>query len=618
MTATRRPVIVVTVAVTLLFATAGGASTGREGGTFRVVEGGLDEHDRSRARQLSAGNPDPRPCLRRARRVPGQAAAGRPPDRSPISPRRLPTISRNRKTYTFQIRKDARFSNGKPVTARDFVHALERILNPAMKSTNVGLFESLVGAQAMLDGTTKKLAGAVARGENPHAEADEAGGGLRDRPCQSVASVPCPSPFPVDPEGAKAPASEPGPYFVAQYVPGERIVLERNRFYKGARPQHVDRFVVELGVDIATAFARVEDGSADYALGPPTYFVENAARLARRHGVNKTQFFVVPAPGVRMFALNASRPLFKANVKLRQAVNFAVDRRALTRELGAYAGTATDQYLPSTMPGHVKRRIYPLTGPDLKKARALANGNRRSGKAVLYTLDSPVDLAQAEILKQNLAAIGIELEIQRFPIALLFQKLATPGEPFDIGRSTGGFVDPRPPRIPVRRADDRPAELRELVVLRLADLQPEARSRVEAPARTGARSRVRTDRRRAVTRCRAGDSVRSTERVHAGLVASRLCRRESVARLHRRLPEVARSVERLDRDPDRVAADGDPGRTVGESDGRHDLVGLRIDPRDGRVVRCSRPRPRPRQRRSRLARRQPESSSSSTTPCRSA
>jgi ABC-type transport system substrate-binding protein len=95
------------------------------------------------------------------------------------------------------------------------------------------------------------------------------------------------------------------------------------------------------------------------------------------------------------------------------------------------------------MPGYVDARIYPLTGPDLTKARALANGNRRSGKAVLYTLDGPVDVAQAEILKQNLAAIGIELEIQRFPTALLFQKLATPGEPFDIGRvNWSGFVDP--------------------------------------------------------------------------------------------------------------------------------------------------------------------------------
>ena len=438
MTVTRQTGAVVTVVVALLLATAGGAATGKEGGTFRVVEGGLT----STIDPALVGTPpeiqilDPacgglvafqdKPLPAGLRVVPHLAEA-------------LPTISRNGKTYTFQIRKDARFSNGRPVTARAFTDALERILNPAMKSDNVVLVESIVGAQAMLDGTTTRLAGAVANARTLTLRLTKP---VADFVTTLTGLCAVPESLPVDPEGAKAPLPSPAPYFVAQYVPGERIVLERNRFYKGARPQHVDRFDVELGVDIATAFGRVEDGSADYALGPPTYFVENAARLARRYGVNKAQFFVIPAPGVRMLALNASRPLFKANVKLRQAVNFAVDRRALTREFGAYAGTVTDQYLPSTMPGHVPARIYPLSGPDLKKARALANGNRRSRRAVLYTLAAPVELAQAEILKRNLAAIGIELEIQRFPIALLFQKLATPGEPFDIGRVNWGFVDP--------------------------------------------------------------------------------------------------------------------------------------------------------------------------------
>ena len=82
MTATRRPAIVVTVAVTLLFATSGGASTGREGGTFRVVEGGLASTIDPALVELSAGNPDPRPCVRRARRVPGQAASSGPPGRA--------------------------------------------------------------------------------------------------------------------------------------------------------------------------------------------------------------------------------------------------------------------------------------------------------------------------------------------------------------------------------------------------------------------------------------------------------------------------------------------------------------------------------------------------------
>ena len=163
MPATRRPAIVATVAVTLLFATSGGASTGREGGTFRVVEGGLastiDPALVQYPPELQILDPacgglvafQDKPLPAGLRIVPDLAES-------------LPRISRDRKTYTFQIRKDARYSNGKPVTARDFVHALERILDPTMKSTNVGFFESLVGAQAMLDGRTKKLAGAVARG----------------------------------------------------------------------------------------------------------------------------------------------------------------------------------------------------------------------------------------------------------------------------------------------------------------------------------------------------------------------------------------------------------------------------------------------------------------------
>ena len=95
------------------------------------------------------------------------------------------------------------------------------------------------------------------------------------------------------------------------------------------------------------------------------------------------------------------------------------------------------------MPGYRDARIYPLDRPDLRKARALASGRKRSGRAVLYTLSFPADRAQAQILRRDLAKIGIALEIKEFPLQVLFEKLSTPGEPFDIGRvSWGGLVDP--------------------------------------------------------------------------------------------------------------------------------------------------------------------------------
>ena len=423
---------------TLLVAAAGGAAGAREGGTFRIAEAGLFSTidpallkfpPEAEILRITCGG------LLAYPNKPLPAGLRIEPDLAEA----LPRVSRDARTFVFTIRKDARFSNGAPVLARDFVHAFERILDPAMKSSLVPYIDIIVGAQAVLDGKTKKLRGATARGRTLTIRLTRS---AWDFPIVAGGTCAVPSTLAADPEGARAPLPSAGPYYVSEYVPGERVVLLRNRFYRGPRPHHVDRFVVQLGVGPIAAFEQVLNGSADYALGPPTYFADKADTFVRRYGLNKTQFFAVPAPGIRMFALNSSRPLLKGNVELRQAINFAVDRQALARELGPYASTVTDQFIPPNLPGHVAARIYPLTGPDLRKARALAAGNRRTGKAVLYTSDTPVDIAQAQILQQSLARIGIALEIQKFPIGLLFDKLATPGEPFDIGRvSWGGMTD---------------------------------------------------------------------------------------------------------------------------------------------------------------------------------
>src|SRR6266508_352732 len=134
-----------------------------------------------------------------------------------------------------------------------------------------------------------------------------------------------------------------------------------------------------------------------------------------------------------MFLINTSRPLFRGNPSLRRALNFAVDRAALTREFGPYTATGTDQYLPPVMPGFRNERIYPLARPNVREARVLARGRTRSGKAVLYTCsDRPDCVALAQIFQQNLRAIGLEVRIRQFPLDLMFQKLSTPHEPYDL------------------------------------------------------------------------------------------------------------------------------------------------------------------------------------------
>src|SRR5919109_3943925 len=75
-----------------------------------------------------------------------------------------PAVSRDRRTYTFTIRRGARFSDGSLVTARAFLRALERIFTPAMRSGGGGTFEDIVGARKMLAGKAATVAGAVAKG----------------------------------------------------------------------------------------------------------------------------------------------------------------------------------------------------------------------------------------------------------------------------------------------------------------------------------------------------------------------------------------------------------------------------------------------------------------------
>lgn len=341
-----------------------------------------------------------------------------------------PVVSRDGRTYTFRVRPDARFSDGSRVTASAFVRAIERDLDPAMESVFASdLAAALVGGEDVLAGKARTPRGVSAMGRVLTLKLTRRDPRFREQ-LEYLCAVP-PS-LPADPEGARAPLSSPAPYFVAEYVPGERLVLERNRFYHGARPHHVDRFLADLAADPGTIIDRIASGQLDF--GEPGVLGERAAELEQRYGVNKSQFFVRPELQLAMFVLNTSRPLFRNNPQLRQAVNFAVDRSALTRELGPLGGTLTDQYLSPSQPGYRNEPVYPLQAPDLQRARALAQSHTRTGKAVLYTRSHPVDVAQAQVLQRNLRAIGLDVEIVQFPGLLLFDKLGTDGKLFDIGR----------------------------------------------------------------------------------------------------------------------------------------------------------------------------------------
>ena len=119
-----------------------------------------------------------------------------------------PIVSRDRRTYTFTIRRDARFSDGSPVTARVFVHALERMFDPQMKSGAGPFFGDILGAREMLAGSATTLAGATATGRTLRLRLTRP---VPDLVARTSGLCAVPSGLPADPEGAKAPLPSPGP-----------------------------------------------------------------------------------------------------------------------------------------------------------------------------------------------------------------------------------------------------------------------------------------------------------------------------------------------------------------------------------------------------------------------
>jgi peptide/nickel transport system substrate-binding protein len=225
-------------------------------------------------------------------------------------------------------------------------------------------------------------------------------------------------------------------------------VLVRNPNYHGSRPHDFERIEVATGMSTGRAVAAVKATTADYtslnwangSSGLAISLAAEASRLAAEYGPGSAaaahggrQFFVNPLPGLDYFILNTHRPLF-SDVRMRQAVNYAIDRTALAAlgggETPLLPDHLTDHYLPPGIPGYRDVHVYPLA-PDLAKATALANGHGRT--AILDTANFSPLPQQAQIVKNDLAAIGLRVQVETLTLQDLIARESTPGaRPFDL------------------------------------------------------------------------------------------------------------------------------------------------------------------------------------------
>lgn len=329
----------------------------------------------------------------------------------------LPQISPDGKTYNFTLRKNLRFSDGKPLKASDFKWSISRILLADSQGVGLG-FTNIVGGDELLK--TKK-------GELKGIEINDATGKIAIHLVQPRGpfTYELATPFAgVVPKGTppknqtKNPPPGAGRYMLENVKVKRSFSMVKNpNFSPGLRGTNVDigkidRFNVRIISSTSNAVTAVQQNKADFMYDNPP-----ADRTAELKAKYSNRFFQYPTTSTFYFFMNSEAPPFD-KLQVRQAVNYAIDPDAINRIQGGVLAP-TNTILPEGIPGHQKwPNLYPH---NLNKAKALVKQAGATGQAVTVWGD-PEDPTKptVEYYADVLNKIGLKAKVKIVPSETYF------------------------------------------------------------------------------------------------------------------------------------------------------------------------------------------------------
>jgi peptide/nickel transport system substrate-binding protein len=340
--------------------------------------------------------------------------------------RALPRVGDGGHTYTLFLRQGLRYSDGTPVRASDFRHEIERVL--ALSSGGSGFFTDIVGAERFQETKHGGISGI---------QTDDGSGRITIRlrepsgtftyELATLFAAPVPGDTPDEDMTAHPPPAT-GPYEIVSTQPGRSWEYRRNPEWAAHNakllPQlpsgHFNRIEIDVVTNPQTEVNDVEKGKADWMVNPPP-----SERIGSLRQDFDDQLVVTPQISVFYFWMNTSEPPFD-DVRVRRAVNYAIDQRALVR---IYAGQISpmQQILPPAMPGHVAFNPYPH---DMAKAKRLMAAADPSDRQIdVWTNSYPANLEAGEYYEGVLRELGFEPKLKTLDPANYFTvtgNLSTP------------------------------------------------------------------------------------------------------------------------------------------------------------------------------------------------
>ncbi|MCE5208729.1 MAG: ABC transporter substrate-binding protein [Chloroflexi bacterium] len=296
-------------------------------------------------------------------------------------------------TFTYYLRKDLKFCDGSPITPEDWLWSLERARNPenGIWSFTLEYVDTITADEEKVVFTLKEpyvpfmysptLFNAVVM---PKAQVEAAGGWEN---------------FMLHPCGA-------GPFIMKEWIKGDKMILEKNPYYWDAANVKLDEIILKFIPDDNARIMALQAGEVDAINYPP---FSRVAELEADPNIEVLKFPVGQI--VQVIPNHRNAPL--NDVRVRQALNYAIDRQALVDNVTFGLGIPATTYRPAgTLYFNDSLVGWPY---DPEKAKALL---AEAGYPDGFTIKLDVvtgreqQMQYGTMLQAMFADIGVTLEIE--------------------------------------------------------------------------------------------------------------------------------------------------------------------------------------------------------------
>jgi ABC-type transport system substrate-binding protein len=314
------------------------------------------------------------------------------------------TISDDGLVYTFTLRENIQFCNGREITPEDVVYTWERWNDPSVPSPTAYFFDALQGVGAYRAGDAENISGIAI---------------LDDRTVQFTFDYPVwtmiqrfalPPAGIIAREGVEAAGDNygfaplgAGPFCLVSWEPGVRIVGERNPYYYKPGLPRVDGFEMSLFVEPSVGLLRMDAGEADIALDfvPNSDFPRVQADPVLAERLVPTTAF----PNIDYIVFQTRTAPFD-NADVRRALSMAIDRERLDTILNGRTVPATGP-IPPGVPGD-NTELQPFSyDPDMARELLAGAGYADGFETEILTSTDPTNVAISQAIIADWAAIGV-------------------------------------------------------------------------------------------------------------------------------------------------------------------------------------------------------------------